>query len=376
MKETATYYLTMLMPLVTIIALKHRTSKASVTLFTLVGMGIALGHHFAGLVVFLFLWALTCYVLLDKLRGGRLSLFHIFVMAAAFSAVFSFWNLLNYLAIGQFFPVFNVTDLALLIASFILLYVSLYKDKGIFSSRIPWLILVAFAIAVLGLRGGVYILAQPTEPLSMWEYRDYLVAAGFSLVGLAIGLRKRCLKAYATAAVGMLLFAFLWENTYSGFTLLIKSLHYFGPLLAVGAGFATAALSRKGNLGKLLAVAAVVFVIYASSTGTTLTLNGLGAYSRGELDASRSLPQISPQVRAYGDTRVSYLFPYAANLTISTLKPLNDLKPSALIILLKPNWELGFLYGYDWVVKEAIAPDEQLSKRMRIYDSAYLQAWL
>lgn len=57
MKETATYYLTMLMLLVATLALQQRTSKTRIALCTLLGLGIVLGHHFAGLIIFLFLWA-------------------------------------------------------------------------------------------------------------------------------------------------------------------------------------------------------------------------------------------------------------------------------------------------------------------------------
>jgi hypothetical protein len=198
----------------------------------------------------------------------------------------------------------------------------------------------------------------------------------FSVAGLAKGLTKRYLKAYTTAAVTMVLFAFLWGHSLLGFTLLIKSLHYFGPLLALGAGFTTAALLAKGTYGKLVIVTALVSIILASLTGTYMALNGLGAYSRGELEAARDLPSISTQVTVYGDTHASYLFSYICGLTISQVKPLKNLGSNALIILFKPNWEQGFLYGYDWIVKDAIAPDEQLLKRGRVYDSAYLQAWV
>lgn len=375
MKETATYYLTMLMLLVVTLVLK-RSSKSWVIPFALLGLGIVLGHHFAGLVICLFLLALTVYVFFDRLRGRKLNVFEAFVMVTVFLGMFVFWNLLNYLAVGPFFPVFNVTDFVLLIASFILLWVSLYRDGGLFSSRIPWFVFAAFPIIILGLRGGGHILAQPVEPITVWEYRNYLVAAVFSLAGLVLGLRERCLKAYAASAVSLVLFAFLWGHTCLGFAFLIKSLHYFGPLLAVGAAFTAAALSRRGGLGKFLVVVVVVFLIYASSAGTILALRGLGVYSRGELEAAQSLPSLSSQVTAYGDTHASYLFPYASGFTVAMLKPLEQLDDTALVIFLKPNLARGFLFDYDWVTTETIAPDEQLSVRSRVYDSTYLQAWL
>jgi len=383
MKETATYYLTTLILLAVTLALKRQTSKAWTILCMLVGLGIVLGHHFAGLVIFLFLWALTAYLFSDKLKGGRLRVFNVFIITAAFSAVFIFWNLLNYLAIGPFHPVFNVTDLSLLIACFILLWASLYRDKGIFSSKAPWLVIAAIPLAVLGQTGGIYILAQPS-PFIFLEAEGVPALAAFGVVGLALftftGLTRdssnRIVKSYAAAAVTMVLFAFLWGHTYSGFVLLTKSLHYLGPLLAIGAGFTVSAWLRKNNLRKLLIVGVVVSIICVSSVETYFMLNWLGAYSRGELETAKDFPSLSPQVRVYGDTHAGYLFPYACGVTISKIKPLKDLEANVLIILFKSNWEQGFLYGYDWIVKDAVTPDEQLLKRGRVFDSAYLQAWL
>lgn len=383
MKETATYYFTLLMLFAATLALKRQTSKAWIVLCTLVGLGIVLGHHFAGLVIFLFLWALTGNMLSDKLKRSDSRLFNAFIMAAGFSAMFIFWNLLNYLSIGAFYPVFNITDLSLLIACFILLWTSLFKDNGIFSSKTPWLILAVFPIVALGQTGGIYILFQPS-PFDILEAAGLPVLAAFGLVGLTLfciaglakGLRKRSLKSYASAAVTMVLFAFLWGHTWSGFVLLTKSLHYIGPLLALGAGFTAAAWLQKGNYGRLRVVAVIMVIIIVSSVETHFVLNWLGAYSKGELEAACDFPAISQQVKVYGDTHAGYLFPYACGVTISEIKPLKDLEANVLIILFKSNWEQGFLYEYDWIVTDAVAPDEQLLKRGRVFDSAYLQAWL
>lgn len=384
MRETATYYLTMLMLLIVTLALKHRTSKAWIVLGTLVSTGLVLGHHFAALVIFLFFWALTAYLLSDKLKRGQpyIHTRNVFIMTAVFSAMFISWNLLNYLAIGPFHPVFNVTDLSLLIACFILLWASLYKDKGISSSKTPWLVLAAFPIIILGQTGGIYILAQPS-PLNILT--ETLLAAAifgaaglalFNIIGLARGLKVRPLKSYATAAVTMVIFAFFWGHTLPGFVLLTKSLHYLGPLLALGAGFTAAAWLRKGKYGKLRVVAVVTVIVLISLVETCFVLNWLGAYSRGELETASNFPAISHRIRVYGDTHAGYLFPYACGVSISQIRPLEDLEANVLIIVFKSNWEQGFLYDYDWIVKDAVAPDEQLLKRGRVFDSTYLQAWL
>jgi hypothetical protein len=49
------------------------------------------------------------------------------------------------------------------------------------------------------------------------------------------------------------------------------------------------------------------------------------------------------------------------------------LDEGSIMLLFRPNWEQGFLMGYDWVAKEAIAPEDQLMGRGRVYDSAHLR---
>jgi hypothetical protein len=111
---------------------------------------------------------------------------------------------------------------------------------------------------------------------------------------------------------------------------------------------------------------------YASSTGTILALNGLGAYGREEVELLRGI-SFSPGVKLYGDTRAAYLLPYTSNITASGLKPLRMLDEGSIMLLFRPNWEQGFLVGYDWIAKEAIAPEDQLMGRGRVYDSAHLR---
>lgn len=373
MKETASFYLVVLLLLLASMS-RDETRISCITSLLIVSVGLVLGHHYASLVAFLTLWAFSVYGLLGWLRGETPSPRGIFTAALIFTVPFLAWNILNYLALGAYFPVFEAWDGLLLMATFTITLISLLKDRGVLSSRFPWLILLAFLVAVLGLRWRLYILAQPIEPISIGEARNYMVAGAFSLAGLSMGLRRKALKALAASSVAMLLFALLWDHTTPGFTLLIKSLHYYGLLLALGAGFTAEWLHRRGRPGGLLVAGAILFMAYASSFGTILALNGLGAYSRGELEAALRLPQPIPGMKVYGDTHTSYLLQYASNHPIIGLRPLSSLESGSLIILLRPNWEQGFLYGYDWVVREAIAPEREVSRRGRVFDSAHLKA--
>ncbi|MCM8798735.1 MAG: hypothetical protein NC821_04660 [Candidatus Omnitrophica bacterium] len=190
-----------------------------------------------------------------------LSLKNILAIALWFTAIFSIWNISNYLALKQNFSFIKVEDLTLFPALIILSAYSLYSDKGLFSANKLWLALLAFSITVLGLRGGIYALLQPIPPMTIWEIRNYALAGALSLIGLAYALKNIYLKAYASASISLTLFAFLWGLTPIGFTLLIKSLHYFGLLLALGAGFFIQKLLKK-PFGKILAFLFRPFVFF------------------------------------------------------------------------------------------------------------------
>jgi hypothetical protein len=367
MKETAAYYLISSM----LLAIALNNLKKALVL--LIGLGIVLGHHFGALTILIFFFILAFYAILYRLKGKELSLKNVLAMALGFTIVFSIWNINNYLALRQVFSFIKAEDLALLPALIILSAYSLYSDKGLFSARKPWLIALAFLIAVLGLRGGVYALLQPTPPITIWEVRNYALAGALSLIGLAYALKNVYLKAYASASISLTLFAFLYGLTPIGFTLLIKSLHYFGLLLALGAGFFIQKLLKQKLLGKISALSLILFIIYASSFGTALALNGLGAYRAGEVQEAFALKRFIEGLKAYGDTRASYLLPYASNISIQGLKPLKSEK--SFFILFKPNWEQGFLIGYDWIPKNSIITDEELIKWNKLWDSLYLKIY-
>jgi len=372
MKETSTYYLIFTMLLLTSILLKHGCPKNATIAMMLIGLGVTLGHHYGALVTLLFLWALTGYSILGSLTGESSSFKGIAVGTLGFTFIAGTWNILNYLALGAYFPVFDVRDSTLLVAAFIVTWAVLAVERGSSFLLWPWLALLAFLIVIMGLRGGLYLLQQPVEPISIWEWRNYIIVGAFTLVGLAIGLRSTTLKAFSASALSLVLFAFIWGLTYPAFVLLIKSIHYFGIPLAVGAGFASAALVQKGALGKVLVTILLIFTIYASWHGTELALNGLGAYHQGELWAASNLPQLSSEMKVFGDTKASYLMPYAAGINPLGL-PLQETSASKLFLLFKPNLEQGFLLGYDWVPTEAIIPRSRMNSWNRVFDGEYLK---
>jgi len=369
MKETGAYYLIASMLLAAALTLKGPRSPLALT--SLIGLGVVLGHHFGALTTLIFLSTLAFHSLLQSLKGERLSFKNALSTFIAFSIAFSIWNINSYLALKRDFSFIKAEDAALLPALIILSAYSLHADRGLFSAGKPWLAALSFIMAIAGLRGGVYALLQPIPPISLWEAGNYALAGALSLFGLAYALKKAFLKAYASASIGLSLFAFLWGLTPMGFTLLIKSLHYLGVLLALGAGFSIQKLVERRLIGKALASALILYTIYVSTFGTILALNGLGAYHAGEVQSAFTLGRFIEGMRIYGDTRVGYLLPYASNVSVQGLKPSRGGGP---LILFKPNWEQGFLLGYDWAPKNFIIADEESSWN-KLWDSPYLRVY-
>lgn len=382
MKETATYYLTVAFVLIVLInSTRGPKPRLSWTIASaIMGLGVVLGHHYASLVMLIFLWAHLGYTLTYKLKGQLLSSSMSTCLCMVYTVAFFSWNR-DYLALKNSFAPFNIDDLMLLSAIIVIVWCSFLNNRGVLSGRFPWLVCLGFVIAVLGLRGGVHLLVQPIPPMSSSEATNYFVAGAVAIVGLGLGLKSVVLKAYATSAVAMLLFAFLWGFSLFGFALLIKSLHYFGFLVAVGGGFALSVLdglkmgTKKGVLQKAVAFCLVGFLIQASWTGLQLSLNGLSAYTKGEVESARGLAAVV-NLNVYGDTRLAYLLPYLSDLNVSGFGPIGKLGDGFLFVLFRKNWEMGFLIDYDWVTKEEIIDVDLADNLSLIYNTGLLQAWL
>ena len=371
MKETSTYYLVLSSLLIFGILLRKRNMKNHVFTAILIGLGLAFGHHYASLVIFLFLLALMIYSIFGMLRGIMDKISGIITIALIFALVAGAWNILNYLALGAYFPIFDLRDFTLLLASFIVLLVSLSLDRR---SIIPIYGLLAFIIVILGLRGGIYFHSHPINPISIWEVRDYIVIGLVSLVGLGLGFRKMMIKSLSVSSISLVFFAFTWGFSYPGFVLLIKSLHYFGILLALGAGFTALIVMRKGVIGKILIFLVILFIIFISWYGTGMALNGLGAYYRGEIITASDLPRISSNLKVLGDTRVHYLMPYIAGVDISSLS-FNRLSSNEILLLFKINFKQGFLIGYDWIPTNRILSNLNINLSDKVFDSEYLKVF-
>jgi hypothetical protein len=374
MKETSAYYLLLAMLLTSILLLKVQHTRAPVATLLIIGLGLILGHHYASLVALLFLWGLLGYTALEGVERKVKGFGRVLTAVVGFSIGLALWTSYNYAILSAAIPIFNMGDAMLLLVAFTVIWVSSLRDRGsLLSSKLPWFSLIAFAISVAGQRGLVYLLSQPQDPISAWEYTNYIVTGAFALSGIALGSRHTILKAFAASALSLVVFAFTWGNTYPGFVMLIKSLHYFGILLAIGAGFAATTLLRRGAVGKFVAAALILFTVHASSAGTEMALGGLSAYYDEELRAISSIPLPTSGVEVFADRRASTLIFYCRGINPSGIKPLEWPAPNTLIILLRPNMQQSFLFGYDWMPAESVLPTSKAYRWNRIFDGTYLR---
>ena len=377
MKETATYYLFLSMLLAAVIALDSKITPSKFFLALILGMGIVLGHHYAGLVICLFLTVLSTYITLSKLKGGTYNLRSFLFIPLIYILVFLAWNWNNYSKIEGLHQFLELSDGLFLIAILVVVCVTLYQKFGLLYLS-PWLTIGCVLIAVFGLRGRLYSLLQPVPKITIWEAWHYLMVGAIAFLGSYRGFKALSIRAFASTTISLVIFAFLWGSAYPGFVLLIKSLHYFGLLLAILAGYAISFFLRYKYLGKLLLIFLIILLIYASKPGTELALKGLGAYYREELDSLSNFKSKmnlhGAKVKVFGDTRVNYLGELL-DVPISGLTGLKKVKEPSLIVLLKPNLQLGYLLGYDWVEKKVLTPADRLLGQDKLVDSPFLQIW-
>lgn len=365
MKETSTFFLIMLIPLLAILARNVKDTKALSITFLIVSIGIALGHHFAGLFALLFLSSFSSYLLFERLRGENIKLKNIFIPFIIYFSIFFIWNVMNYFALGPYFPVFNVRDFLLLLSSYFIIWFSLYKVK-----RFAWSLPASFLIAVFGLRGGIYTLAQHFEPISYWEVRDWIVIGLISLIGLSLAMKNVNVKSFVVSSSTLIIFSFIFGFSYPGFTLLIKSMHYFTPLLAIGSGFTVSRIMKKGIMGKIIIILLILFLIHISWFGTYQALNGPAAYKQQEIKEIIGLQEISKHFVLTTDLRYRYLLPYLINKNPSSINFMKEPSKNRLIMLSKFNMEHGILAGYDWIPTKALLPSQK--DWNKVLDTPYL----
>ncbi len=394
MKESATYYLVMSMILLAAISVRRKApALPSLAAPLLVGAGIALGQHYASLFTLLFLAAFSGSMLLSSVRreAAGVKPWRAMMMLAPYAALAVGWNLGNFLA-GGFnlaVPLFNPVDLALIAAAFAVAWVWLLPRGVHILARLA-LPSLAFGTAVAGLRGGLYILGQPSIPLSVPEALGYATLCAFTVGGAAWAMgrsvrftssasasvrggaiRSAAVKALVASSSALVIFAFLWGLTLPGYILLIKSLHYLSIPLAVGAGFSALYIMRR-RFGKAALAFVIISLSVSAAYSTSLVLGSLSSYNASEISAAASLPAFSSQA-VYCDQRASAIIGYSAShggvpIPTSGIRQLTSPPENSSLIMFSANWEVGFLMDYDWLPTYQIVPDQ--GKWCRVLDSA------
>ncbi len=354
MKETASYYLVLTILMIT--AIKMKRIEGYLT-GAFVSIGLVLGHHYAAMIVALYLAALAGYHAFGLLRGQCNRLGILAPVLVTYLFLFVGRNLTVYWAIGLWFPSFTTSDILLLAACMAVL--SLFgfgESKGL---RYINTIITAgtIVLCVLILRGGTLAILTPTDPITLSEYRYYLAAGAVSIAGLCLALKRHEINGLLVPTVGWILFAFTYSLTEPGLVIFIKALHYFGILLAIGAAFTAHTLHQHFRAGKLASTLIILFLIYGSSFGTTIALKGPGSYSATEFTTMKQVVPVTSGLKLYGDMKSNYLWSYLSGGRggLAGVTPIAmGLKRGELILVTATNREVGFLLGYSWAGPKAI----------------------
>ena len=354
MKETTSYYLVLTFLMITTIKMKKMQGYLVAALTSL---GLVLGHHYAAMIVALYLIVLVVYRAFGMLHSESTSLTLLAAVVATYLALFISRNLGICWSIGLWFPSFTTSDVLLLsacIASLSLFGFGEAKDLRCIKTIIT---AGAFALCVVILRGGILAILTPTNPITLSECRYYLTAGAVSIVGLYFAFKRPEPKSLLVPTAGWLLFAFIYSLTEAGLVIFIKALHYFGILLAIGAAFTAHTIHKRFRFGKLASTLIILFLIYASSFGTIIALKGPGSYSAAEFTAMKQIVPITAGGKLYGDLKSNYLWSYltSGRSGLAGVTPIvAGLKRGELILVTATNLEIGFLLNYSWAGPRAI----------------------
>ena len=340
MKETSAYYLTVLL---IYLFSRHRLPKAAALI---VGVGIVLGHHYAGLFSTLFL--ISCLLLC---RGRRA----VAVVAVPLVASYVAWNYWAYSSIGQFFPAFSLPGIQVL--------AMVFAGVAGLTLLVGWPTLVALSVlSVLlgawGLRGGLFTILHREPPMGFWEAKNYAIYALLPAGGL-VDEDRGPVSALAASSISLFLFPFVWGRGYDSLVLLTKSLHYFALMVAISGVILLARVPHRYR--SAISALLIAILIYESSYSGLLAMHGLSAYRSWEVQGVESLSGIMDPFRVSSDTRLGYLASYSGAVHGGPL------------LISKVNVEDGFLLGYDWVPLRSIL--DGTGSRDRLYDSGLLMLW-
>jgi hypothetical protein len=358
MKETASYYLVLALLMVT--AMKLRRKGAAYLTGVMLGLALVLGHHFAAMIVALYFCSYLAYGALGFLEGRSVEVKMLASVGATYLLVFLARNLMIYQSIGSWLPVFTLSDGLVLGSCLLLIWAFGFSEaRGLRVVQVG-VVAAAFVICVIVLRGGVIAVLTPTEPISLGELRNYIVVGALSVLGLALAMKSTEVRSFAVPVVGWTIFAFIFDLTEVGLMIFTKALHYFGVLLALGGAFVAHLVQRRWKGGNVALLAAALVLVYFSSFGMAMALEGPGAYTVSEVRCAERVVPFTEGIALRGDLRSSYLWQY---LSKSRFRDMTSApRPGEVFVLTATNRRVGFLLGYQW------APAQTVLQRLGRYN--------
>ncbi len=352
MKETASYYLVLC--LLTFTTVRMRRLKESYLVGILLGGGLVLGHHFAAMIVALFFLSLMAYRAVEIMTGKKEELMMLMSIGATYLFLFIVRNLIIYQSIGAWIPEFTVSDLFILSSCLAFVWALGFGEAKSFSALRAMTVAAAFVVCLLFLRGGVLAVLTPTDPMTISELGNYVVAGTVAILGLVYALKRVEARSLAVPTVGWVLFAFIFSLTEEGLIVFTKALHYFGILLAIGAAYAANVVSRRFRVGNVGMVLVAIFLVYSSSFGTGIALRGLGVYSVSEVSSVKEIVPYVDGISLHGDVKISYLWSYLTRGKSGITGIMSLPKRGELMIVIASNRQTGFLLGYQWASSQAV----------------------
>ena len=356
MKETASLYLA------TILMAYAISNRLKYPCFTLLALGLVLGHHFASLAIAIFLATLTLEDFLDSLAGEETEWAKSMTATVIYGFFASCWTLYTVFKIGWFAPI-DLNSLTMMAW----VWLGSYMISRLSKTGTLILQSVLIPLVFLAWRGHLHAIPTPVNPVSIWELRDLLVFSVPALLGVASYWKRRKLRSFLISTTALIIFSLAWSLDASGLVIFTKSLHYYAVTLAIAFGL-SASFILKRRFGKMILSIMLLYLILASATGIMLALDGPGAYHQGELLQMKALNNLLTD-RTMMDVKLGYLAEYIGLEHTSFHRP----KLGEYILLTKTDYTHGVLLGYVWVKLSTFLPHETRELCDRVIDGSYVK---
>jgi hypothetical protein len=357
MKETAAFFLATL-------AITYVTSpRPRFLCLIILALGLVLSHHFATLFAFIFYIVMLVEDLSLTLNNRDSADLKKSLTAVLISGALALsWNSLVIYRIGWFLP---ISGGFLLMVVFILLAVYTISRVGVVSTSLFQAFIIP--LSALAWRGQLHDIPTPVNTISVWEIRDLVVFIVPALIGLALFWRNKIIRSLLVSTNTLVVFSLTSDLGYNGLVTFTKSLHYYALFLSLIFCLSLSFVSSK-KLGKIVSSIIVVFLIFASTTGIGLAINGPGAYHYVEY-VELKLVKDRLYVPVVTDVKLGYISDYL-NIRYSLF---SRLKGNEYVLLTRSDFTHGILLGYVWVELSLFMPPNVMVSSDRLFDGEFIK---